>query len=156
MQLSATGESIGPRAGRSSGRSESSRRSALSRCSPKQFAIDALPNGIAHRAVDGELLILGTHGFARVRKTPVQPLPGAKEDWAGLVGLVADGDHLIERRVDVALQRLARLPCDIDADLLHCSDGERPYVRRLSTGRVRLEPVTAELTQQALGYLASR
>src|SRR2546428_13057153 len=40
----------------------SSRRSALSRCSPKQFAIDALPNGIAHRAVDGELLILGTHG----------------------------------------------------------------------------------------------
>jgi len=39
------------------------------------------------------------------QSSPLQPLLRPKEDGAGLVGLVAHGDHLVERLVDIALER---------------------------------------------------
>src|SRR5205085_1631912 len=72
-------------------------------------ALDALANRVAHFAIDGELVILAACGFARVRKAPVQALPGTEENRARFVGLVADSDHLVEWLVEVALERLALL-----------------------------------------------
>jgi hypothetical protein len=45
----------------------------------------------------------------------VQPLPGAEKHRAGLVGLITHRDHLVERLVEVALERLALLTGDVNS-----------------------------------------
>src|SRR5262249_51620232 len=70
----------------------------------EELAFDPFANRVAHPAIDRKLLFLVALRSARVRKTPVQTLAGAKEDRARLVGLVAHGDNHVERLVEIAVQ----------------------------------------------------
>ena len=117
------------------------------RCSRRQqFVLDAIADRVAHVAIDLELLLFRTLSLARVREAPVQALPGAEEDRAGLIGLVAHRDHRVERLVEVAIERLALLARDVDAELRHGADRQRPHVRGLGARGERLEAIAAEST----------
>jgi hypothetical protein len=120
---------------------------------PEQLAFDTLPKGVAHLAVDGELFLFGAARLARVGEAPVPPLLGAEEHGAGRVGLVAHGDDQVERLVEVALERLALLAGDVDAQLGHGADRERAHLGRLGARRQRLEALVTECPQQPLGNL---
>src|SRR5918911_5030659 len=79
---------------------------------------------VVFRPLDKEcgLLLFGARGFGGIREMPVQPPRGAAEHRTGLVGLVADRDHGVERLARVAVERLALLPGDVDAQLSHRRD----------------------------------
>jgi hypothetical protein len=61
---------------------------------------------------------------------------------------------MCERLVEESIERLAFLAGDVDAELLHSADCQRPHARCFSAGREHLEAVTAELAQQTFGHLA--
>src|SRR5687768_3324230 len=63
----------------------------------EQLALDALPDGVARGAVDGQLRLLRPGGLRWIREAPVQALLRTEEEGAGFVGVVADGDHGVER-----------------------------------------------------------
>ena len=87
--------------------------------------------------------------------TPVQPLAGSVKHRAGLVGLVAHGDDRIESLIEVAVQRFAFLGRDVDAQLRHGADRQRPNLRCLGARRMDLESIAAQGSQQAFGHLTA-
>ena len=73
-----------------------------------------------------------------------------------LGGLVADGDHGVEWLPEIPIERLALLGRDVDAQLPHRSNRQRPDVGRFGSGREHLESVVSQMAQQPLGHLTAR
>jgi hypothetical protein len=71
--------------------------------------LDTLADGIAYLAIHAQLLLFCALRLTWVRKAPVQPLSRAEEHGAGLVGLVARGNHRVKRLVEIPVERLALL-----------------------------------------------
>jgi hypothetical protein len=70
-----------------------------------------------------------------------------RKDRAGLVRVVADGHHLVERLTEIPVERLALLTSDVDPQLGHHGDGLRPHRRRDRAGAERLDVCAAECAQ---------
>ena len=92
------------------------------RCFGQQFTQNALVDGVAYLTVDLELLLLRTSSLTRVWEAPLQTLSGTEEHRARPVSLIADGDHRVERFVDIALESLTLLVGDVDAEFGHAAD----------------------------------
>src|SRR6266545_6863050 len=121
-----------------------------------QLPLDAGANGIADLAVHTQLLGVRAGGRARIGEAPVQAFPRAEEHRARLIGLIADSDDFVEWLVKIAVERLALVPCNLDAQLGHRLNGQRPNARRLGPRRKRLEAVAAQTAQQPFRHLAAR
>jgi hypothetical protein len=63
---------------------------------------------------DREPLLPFALGSRRILERPMQPLPRAGKDRAGLVGVAADCDDVLEGFPEVALQRLRILARDVE------------------------------------------
>src|SRR5579864_8355268 len=122
----------------------------------QQLMLNPLVDGVAYLTVDLELLLLRPSSLTRVGEAPVQALPGSKEHGARLVGLITDSDHCVERFVDIAIESLALLAGNVDAELGHRADRQWSDVRRFSPGRERIEASTAKRAEEAFGHLAPR
>ena len=77
------------------------------------------------------------------------------EQRATLVRVVADRDHIVEVLTGERIQRLGRVPADVDPELAHRLDRQRLHTRFLSSGAEDFEPVAGHVTQQSLGHLAA-
>src|SRR5215211_1574817 len=78
----------------------------------------------------------------------MQPALGPREERAGFVRVVADGDHIIDGLLQIPIQGLRLLARDVYADLLHCPDGEGPYAGGLRARAHRLEAVAGKVPEQ--------
>src|SRR5215207_11663634 len=121
-----------------------------------QLRLHPILDPVPDPAEDLQLLLLRALRLGGVLEGPVQPALGPREERAGLVGVVADGDHVVEGLVQVPIQGLRLLPRDVYADLLHCPDGEGPDVGGLRAGAHRLEAVPGKVPEQPLCHLRSR
>src|SRR5947208_3174847 len=92
---------------------------------------------------------------AAVRAAIAAAAGGAVEDRAGLVGVVADGDHSVEGLGKVAVEGLALVAGYVDAQLGHGLDGEWPDVGCLGAGGEGGDAPAGEVVQQPFSHLAA-
>jgi len=113
---------------------------------------------IAHSAVVRERFFLGLCVLSKARRiveTDVNDFCVSGEYRAGFVGVVADGDDVIEgdggERVDV----LGLAAGDIDAGFGHCPHGSGVHAVGIDAGGIRLDHVALEESGPAFGHLAA-
>src|ERR687897_2230034 len=114
----------------------------------EELVVDAGQDLISHCPEHLEPLLLAARRQRRVPKRPVQAVFRAGEGGAGLVGVIADGDDVVEGFAQVALQGLGLLPGDVCAELRHRLYGLRPDEGGLRTRAHDLEAVAREMPQE--------
>ena len=77
------------------------------------------------------------------------------EEWASLVGVVADRDHIVKLLLYEAVDGLGALPADVDPLLGHDLDGERMELARLRPGAYSLDVTSPDVAQEALRHLTA-
>jgi hypothetical protein len=85
----------------------------------------------------------------------VEAVASIGEDGAGLVGVVADRDDVIEGLFQEGIEGIGVLAADVDAVLGQDLDGQGIEYTGLGAGAVGLEPAGPETVQEALRYLAA-
>src|SRR5687768_9999395 len=108
---------------------------------------------VAHAPEHRQLLVLRPYRGRRIVERPMQLCAGGGKVRARLLRLLADGDRVIETLAVVLADVLAALAADVDADLVHGTDGQWTYESRLVARAVRFEPLPAPRTEHALGHL---
>src|ERR687890_2353640 len=126
---------------------------ARSSSSVHELCLHPILDPVPHPAEDLQTLFLRALNLGGVLEGPVQPAPGPREERAGFVRVVADGDHIIDGLLQIPIQGLRLLARDVYADLLHCPDGEGPYAGGLRARAHRLEAVAGKVPEQPLRYL---
>src|SRR5215208_331208 len=121
-----------------------------------QLRLHPILDPVPDPAEDLQPLLLRALSLGGVLEGPVQPVLGPREERAGFVGVVADGDHVVDGLLQVPVQSLGLLLGDVYADLLHRPDCEGPYAGGLRASANGLNSVTGEVPQQPLRHLAPR
>lgn len=117
---------------------------------------EAVLNLIADASKDAAFLVVGARCVGGIIEAPMQLVRGAREGGAGVAGVVAHGDDIIERLTDEFLQRLRVLPGDVDADFPHGFDGQRMDVAGgFGPGAEDLEVITAQFSEPSLGHVTA-
>src|SRR5687768_863693 len=88
-------------------------------------------------------------------KAHVDDLGAAGEDRAGLVGVAADGDDVVEGDVRERIEVLGGVPGDVHARLAHHADGAEVHAMRGNAGGVGVDRVRPEMPGPPLGHLAT-
>jgi len=78
---------------------------------------------------------------------------GVREGGAGVVGGIADRDHVVEAFVDEAIERLARLRRGVDADLFERLQRERSHQCLLRAGALHLDASAGARPKERLCHL---
>src|SRR4029079_18387490 len=112
-----------------------------------------LPDLVTDPPEDREPLRLAAGRRRWIVEGPMDPRAGSREVRAGLAPVVARRDGIVERLARERRHGLAVLAPDVDAELSHRLDRERPHLGGLRPRAVGLEAVAAEGAQQALGHL---
>src|ERR687898_432878 len=92
----------------------------------EELALDTAAEGVSDAAVELEPDFFGADSGGGIGEAPVEAVGAAREDGAGFVGGVADGDDEMELLEEVAVEGLALLLPDVYIELGHGFDGERP------------------------------
>src|SRR5688572_2318670 len=111
----------------------------------EQLALDAAAESVAHFAVKVEPSFFRADGEGRIGEAPVEAVGVAREDGAIVIGVVADGDDEVELLEEVAVEGLALLMLDVNAQLAHGGDGVRAEVGGLRAGGERLHAAGGEV-----------
>src|SRR5215211_517650 len=133
----------------------SSSSSLLPSLPSNELSFDALSELIPHHPEHLEAFLFGARGPGRISKRPVQATLRTGEDGARLVGVVADGDDVVEAFAQVALEGLGLLARDVDPDLTHHLYRLWPDAGRFRTRTRDLEAFPGEIPQQPLGHLGA-
>ena len=78
------------------------------------------------------------------------------EHGALFVGVVTNGDHVIEVLVSELVYRLRTVFRDVDAEFAHRLDCLWSYLRRRDTRTRNFETIAGEIAQQSFRHLAAR
>src|ERR1035437_3193379 len=99
---------------------------------------------------------LSERGFVGwVFEGPVEALRFSGEYRADFVGVVADGDDVIELLTQEFVDGLGAMAGDVDAELLHDGDGFGAHFRGLRAGGKDIKATARFVTPQAFGHLAA-
>src|SRR5882724_11972500 len=122
-----------------------SRRAHAERHRPlRQPRLDARLDLVTHPPKYRQPLLVAAPRSRRIVEAPVKARARAREHRTGLVGAVADGDHVVPPLAEKAIERLRGVPAQVDADLRHRARRERVDAARLGTGARHLEPITGQ------------
>ena len=97
-----------------------------------------------------EPLVFRTPQRSRVFKILVNRHGPAREDRAAFLGIVTDGENVVERLAGELVYALRAVARNVDAQLVHDSDGFRPNVTWLGSGAEYLEAVPRVVPQTGL------
>ena len=89
----------------------------------RELLLYATPKLVSHAPEGGEAHFFRTSGLRRIGYRPVQPRRGPRKERACLVGVVANGDHVVERLTQVSVKGLGLLSRYVYANLLHSPYG---------------------------------
>lgn len=110
---------------------------------------------VANPSKDRRDLILAACSFGGVVKTPVDPLGRAGEDRTRLVGVIADGNYVVELGIEEFVEAFRPVAGNVDPDLGHRRDRLRTDKTGDGTGTFDLETVAGNIAKKPFGHLAA-
>src|SRR5271157_2374325 len=110
----------------------------------------------AHPAEFRELLLFRALHSGGVIEAPMDALRGGGKDGATLLGVVADGNHVIEILPHELIHGFRPLARNIDPDFMHGGNGFRAHVAGFCAGARDLERSASIVPKQSFRHLASR
>ena len=114
---------------------------------------------LANKVADFSELILDLFGdflgMGRVWERPVEPLGRPWECGTGFIGVITDGDHVVEMLTEEFFDVLGSVTGNIDADLLHDFNGNRIDFGWRGAGAFDFELVAAVMAEDPFGHLGA-
>lgn len=110
---------------------------------------------VADLAEGGEAVFFGAGDGGGVREVVVEAVGVAGVDGAGLLGVVADGEDVVEGLVGELVDGFGAVAGKVDAKFGHDADGFRPDEGGSGPGAFDREDVAVVMTEEALGHLAA-
>ena len=86
----------------------------------------------------------------------MDPLGGGRKHGATFLGVVTNGNHIIECLPRKLIDRFGTVTGNIDSDLAHDGDGFRAYMAWFCAGAFNLICRPSIVPKQAFRHLASR
>lgn len=100
-------------------------------------------------------MFVGAFDRSGIVEAPVNLFRAGGESGATSLGVVANGDYVVEalaRKFVNAFRSLAR---NVHAELLHDGNSLRPHLRGSGSGAEYIEAIAGVVPQQAFGHLAA-
>jgi hypothetical protein len=85
----------------------------------------------------------------------MDPLRGGGKDGAILLGVITDGNHIIETLTSELVHGFRPVARDIDPNFMHCGNGLRAHVTGFGAGARNLKRRSPIVSKQAFRHLAS-
>ena len=101
---------------------------------------------IANATERGKPFLVGALGQGRVIKAVMDADTLAGKDRATLVGIVTDGEDVVEMLANKFVHALGTVGGDVDAELTHCGNRFGSNPARRGSGAEHLKPVSGVLT----------
>jgi hypothetical protein len=114
-----------------------------------------MPDFVSYTPENGQLLLLTSLYRSRVLKSPVKPFFAPRKEWAGLVGMIADGHHVFKVLIQKILHTLGVMVRDVNRNLGHDPNGQGVDPRGLGSSTVRLETVTRKGIHKSLCHVGA-
>jgi len=116
---------------------------------------EILPDFVTDASENGESLFMGALERGRVFEVAVNRYGVAWEDGAAFLGIVTNGENVVERLAGELVDAFRAMARDVDAQLSHGRDRFRSNLARLDPGAENLEAISRIVPQQAFSHLAS-
>lgn len=94
-------------------------------------------------------------GNYRIVNAPMNSLGGARKNRTTLIGMIADGDDVIEIIAQEFFKGLGSLVRNVDAKLAHHRDGLGSNKSRIRAGAENFKAVASEGSEQSFRHLAT-
>jgi hypothetical protein len=118
--------------------------------------VQVIANFIADFAESGQSFLARPFEISGIDEAVVNLADGARENWADLASVIADGEHVIEGLAGKFADVLGTISTHIDANFTHDSNGFWPDWDRLNTRAEDLKAVASIVAEQAFGHLTAR
>lgn len=100
-------------------------------------------------------MFVGAFDRSGIVETPVSLFRAGGEGWTTSMGVVADGDYVVEALAGKFVNAFRSLARNVDAQLLHDGNSLGPHLRGSGPGAEYIEAIAGVVPQQAFGHLAA-